>query len=67
MSEGQYELVADLLRFIVPPGADNLLVGLPRLTQAAEPPGAEVTTQQPRQVNFRHVYMNQHGFVALTR
>ena len=33
MAEGQYELAAELLRFIVPPGDDNLLIGLPRPVQ----------------------------------
>ena len=46
MAEGQYELAAELLRFIVPPGDDNLLVGLPRPVQMNGQTEQQDTQQQ---------------------
>ena len=37
VSEGQYNLTADLIRFIVPPSEDRMLVALPG-TGASQPP-----------------------------
>ena len=61
VAEGQYDLTADLLRFVVPPGDDNLLVGLPRLppvgakgphrTQAAGKSGS-----RPQRVSSSSLY-----------
>ena len=46
VAEGQYELAAELLRFIVPPGDDNLLIGLPRPVQMNGQAEQQGTQQQ---------------------
>jgi len=45
VAEGQYNLTADLIRFIVPPSEDSLLVALPRTphtaSQSQQHPGGQ--------------------------